>query len=115
VESWNQDTTAGTLQELQNKLTNTARLLKGWERTTFGQVGRKLKKLKAELDRLQSDPQRPGPSYEELKIVGRMAELNYREELMWRQRSRIEWLKAGDRNTRFFQIRQAADGRKIEL
>jgi hypothetical protein len=31
-----------------------------------------------------------------------MNELLYREEMMWMQRSRIDWLREGERNTKLF-------------
>jgi hypothetical protein len=38
-------------------------------------------------------------------VVDRIVELNYREEIMWRQRLRIAWLTEGDHNIRFFHLR----------
>ncbi|CAD6272130.1 unnamed protein product [Miscanthus lutarioriparius] len=91
-----------------------SRHLSGWENSTFGNVKRGLKGMK-ELERLRSDPLRMGPSYEKIKIVDRLVELNHREEIMWKQRSRINRLAEGDKNTRFFHIQATQRRRRNKI
>jgi hypothetical protein len=45
----------------------------------------------------------------------KMDEILYREETMWLQRSRIAWLKEGDKNTKKFHMKAAGRAKKNKI
>lgn len=108
AEAWNSSGKAQTVGALSEKLASVAGTLHRWGRSTFGAVRSELRSLRSQLAELRALPNRVGPSQEEERVEARMAELCLREEIMWRQRARIQWLAEGDNNTQFFHRKASA-------
>ena len=75
--AWQEEEKATTVQELQRKLTAVTRKLDSWGRTIFDHVRLELKCLREELEKLQPDPSRTGPSHREIKITDKIVELSH--------------------------------------
>ncbi|KAK1661182.1 hypothetical protein QYE76_049341 [Lolium multiflorum] len=86
---------AKTLSSMQNGLSS-------WGTATFGDFKKKLSNLRRELDRVRRISLGRGPSPEEKKIMERINEVLFQEEIWIKQRSRVNWLQSGDRNTAYF-------------
>jgi hypothetical protein len=82
-----------------------ASTLKTWSHECFGSVRLEINRLEQRLKSLRLQPRNSANDQAAISAEKRLCELFEREEIMARQRSRIEWLKEGDRNTSFFHAR----------
>jgi hypothetical protein len=86
--------------------------LQTWCRKKFGNVTRVLKKLREKLAYLQASH---APRAKIREVTDMMNETLYIEEMLWLQRSRIDWLREGDRNTKFFHHKAVWRARRNKI
>jgi hypothetical protein len=98
------------LKHLQGKLST-------WGAEEFGCLAKTVRKLRQRLNSLRTRSVGRGPTAEEQAVVKKLRRALHQEEVWIQQRSRVTWLREGDRNTSFFHARVAQRKRinKIDL
>jgi len=80
------------------KVDNCSMELAAWNRNSFGHVGREISKLEDSQKYLTDVMNKH-------EVLNKIKEWRCKEEIMWWQRARIDFLKYGDSNTRRFRSR----------
>lgn len=89
-------------KNLTGKIKDCKRTLQQWQNLTFRRADEQIKELKEELKRRQDLVNHWQMDEESKRIQDEIKSLWRQEELYWCQRSRVKWLKDGDRNSSFF-------------
>jgi hypothetical protein len=100
------------LDDLWRQLCEVSGDIKQWSFETFGSVRAEIKLLRAKLEAARTDAMTNGTSLEVRELESKLHAVYEKEEIMYKQRSRQDWLKAGDKNTKYFQNRATHRRRK---
>lgn len=79
-----------------------------WNQAKFGSLAKEIKDTHHQLAQLHNDRERVVTTGELRATELKLNELLLKEEIFWKQRSRILWLREGNQNTKFFHQRANA-------
>lgn len=100
--------------DVLQRLSATAETLETWGNKADSKFRREKKMLEQRIERLQAGILAFDPiEYNELRT--KLGKLLVQEEIIWKQRDKVFWLKDGDLNTRFFHQSATAHKRRNKI
>ncbi|CAL2238646.1 unnamed protein product [Prunus armeniaca] len=93
---------------LTNKFLLCAQRLNSWGQQQFGSLPKQIQQCYLELQNLDLDAPNFDPTKKH-KLSVKLDDLFEKEDTFWKQRSQVQWLREGDRNTHYFHEKLAKE------
>lgn len=84
------------------RLRSVAGSLHSWSVNMLGDLEKRMKKLKKELEKCRRSPIDDASVHREAVLIYRLDKVEEQKDIFWRQHAHADWLEKGDRNTSFF-------------
>ncbi|KAL0439197.1 UNVERIFIED_CONTAM: hypothetical protein Slati_2402700 [Sesamum latifolium] len=105
---WSSGPSESAGQRVLQNLANTKAGLISWDKSHFGHVRRWVKELEERLIELDMEPITSFTRQRKEIMRRGLEELLSREEILWKQHGKAQWLWDGDTNTAYFHARASA-------
>ena len=79
--------------------------LKKWSMKNFGSIRRELELKKKEIVKAEKEAMRSRQNFRVKELMLELNNLMDKEARMWLQRSKVQWAKLGDKNSKYFHAR----------
>ncbi|XP_042974784.1 uncharacterized protein LOC122306423 [Carya illinoinensis] len=113
--AWCQRNGSISLDQIMGRISRCAIELGRWNKTSFGHVQKNLANAKRKLQCLEANDSGSLSLEEHKQACLEVQKWLERDELMWKQRSRVKWLREGDCNSRYFHSKASTRRRKNSI
>ncbi|KAH9800273.1 hypothetical protein KPL71_000599 [Citrus sinensis] len=112
---WNTNMETSPVQKFKTIARSSLAQFQSWSRREFGGRDKKLKELLQKLKQAKADGLQYDRGREITHIERQIQNILIDEETYWKQRSRADWLKGGDKNTKFSMQKHQREKERTRL